>query len=228
MDMRMNKAKVLAAAGIVAALGLGIGSAAAETPEERDSSITSEKPGFTIDQSGVMVNGTGCPQGTVQTLTSPDQTALTVAFSQYTATAGPSAKAADRRKACTTTIPIRIPAGFTWGITTTTYRGYAELHDGTKAYQGARYFFQGGSSGSLESQVSPDESGNWEITDKAQTVAWAPCNTQSNLVVTSSLRIAPKGKPKTDSFVTMDTQDIAMDSQNLPAMTFGLEFKSCS
>lgn len=61
-----------------------------------------------------------------------------------------------------------------------------------------------------------------------QTVAWAPCNTQSNLVVTSSLRVAPNGKPKTDSLVTMDTRDIAMHSQNLPAMTFGLEFKSCS
>ena len=225
MNMTMSKPKLLAAAGIVVALGLGISNAAADTAPREDT-VTS--PGFTIDGSGVIANGSGCPQGTVQSLVSPDQTALTIAFSQYTAAAGPSFNGADRRKACTTTVPIRIPAGYTWGITTVTYRGYADLQEGTKAYQGAKYYFQGGGSGDLNSEVTPDGGGNWEITDKAATMAWAPCNTQSNLVVTSSLRVAPNGQQTSDSFITMDTQDISMHSQNTNAMTFGFGFKRCS
>ena len=59
-------------------------------------------------------------------------------------------------------------------------------------------------------------------------MAWAPCNTQSNLVVTSSLRVAPNGQQTSDSFITMDTQDISMHSQNTNAMTFGFGFKRCS
>lgn len=225
MKMKTSMSKVLTAAGIVVALGLGIGGASAGTYQQAAGSAS---PGFTIDSSGVIANGTGCPAGTVQALVSPDETALTIAFSAYTATAGPASKPSDRRRACTTTIPVRIPAGFTWGITSATYRGYAELREGTKAFQGAKYFFQGGSSGFLESQVTPDVSGNWEVSDRAATVAWAPCNTQSNLVVTSSLRVAPSGTSTSDSFITMDTQDISMHSQNLPAMILGLDMKRCT
>lgn len=228
MNKAMSKSKVLAAAGIVTALGLGIGTASAEITEAQVTAGEAKSPGFTIDASHVIANGSGCPQGSVQTLISPDQTALTVAFSDYTAAAGPNTRPTERRRACTTTIPVRIPNGYTWGITTASYRGYAELYDGAKAYQGATYFFQGGRSGALESELSPDGSGNWEVSDNAATVAWAPCDTQSNLVVTSSLRITPGSDAKQTSFVSMDTQDIAMRSSNVPAMTFGLDFKPCN
>lgn len=185
-------------------------------------------PGFTIDKSGVMANGTGCPQGTVQALVSPDQKALTIAFSAYTALTGPSGTMSARRVACTTTIPVRIPPGFTWGVATATYRGYAELYGKVKAYQGATYYFQGSTSSILERKLVPKSDGSWEITDKAGVVAWAPCKTQSNLVVTSYLKTDPgSSKPKVDSFVTMDTQDISIDSQNDPGMVFGIQVKKC-
>lgn len=221
MNKLMSKPKLLLAAGTVVALGTGIGVGNTAI------SSAAESPGFTIDGSAVVANGTGCPQGSVQTLVSPDETALTVAFSEYVANAGPGFTARDRRKGCSTTVPIRVPEGFTWGVTTATYRGYAELTGGTKAYQGARYFFQGGSTGALESEVRPDESGNWEVTDKTATVAWAPCDTQTNLVVTSSLRLVPGAKVQTTSTISMDTEDISLRSQNIPAMTFGLDFKRC-
>lgn len=188
-----------------------------------------KSPGFTIDGSGVRADGTGCPAGTVQALVSPDQKTLTVAFSAYTAATGPSSKVTDHRKACTTTVPVRIPAGYTWGITTATYRGYAELHDKAKAYEGATYFFQGSSTGRVQRQVTPDANGNWEVKNKIATVAWAPCKTQSNLIITSFLRVEQTtGNPRTDSFVTMDTQDISLHSKNRDAMAFGLEFKRCN
>jgi hypothetical protein len=173
-----------------------------------------------------MANGSGCPSGTVQALFSQDGTSLTVAFSNYTAVTGPSVRSSDRRRACTTALPVRVPAGFTWGVASATYRGYAELNDGAKAYQGARYYFQGGDASYLESPVSPDSTGNWQVTDNVAAVAWAPCNTQTNLVVTSSLKF-DSAPMSTESYITMDTQDISINSQNVPAMDFGLQMKAC-
>ena len=226
MNMTMSKPKMLAAAGIVAALGLGIGTASAMSVSYLED--TNLGPGYTIDGNDLVVAGTGCPPGSVVAIVSPDEKSVTVAFSKYTAGVGPGAGFAQNHKACTTTFPIRVPSGYTWGITTATYRGYADLHDGATVTQGATYFFQGGTSGHLEGPVTPDQYGQWTVTDQVATISYAPCNTQTNLVVTSSLTVnSPKPKPETDSYATMDTQDIRMESQNMPAMTFGLHFKKC-
>jgi hypothetical protein len=229
MNRMMSKPKILAVAGVVVALGLGIGTSTAATTGSSINSTAADSAQFTLDSNGFMANGSGCPQGTVQAVFAPNGTDLTIAFSDYSAFVGPNASSRDNRKACTTTLPIRVPAGFTWGVANVNYRGYAELYDGMKAKQGAQYFFQGGSAGSVESDIAPDSSGNWEISDSVAAVTWAPCNVSTNLVITSSLKVDNPAnvKPTQESYVSMDTQDISMHSKNMPAMTYGLRMQAC-
>jgi hypothetical protein len=236
--MRINR--LLVSAAVIAALGATVGTVSAlesgpasakARPGFALDATTPETPGFTIDQSAVKANGSGCPAGSVQTQVSPDQTALTVLFSEYTAHVLPG-DLANTRKACTTTLPIRVPSGFTWGVTSTTYRGFAEMNDGVTAYQGASYFFQGGTrTARAETTLQPDDTGYWALTDQFENVSWAPCDSSANLVITSSLRLQvpnPTGIQGI-SQASMDTQDTKLDSVNFKPgdMKIGLHIKKC-
>jgi hypothetical protein len=165
----------------------------------------------------VTVNGSGCPAGTAAVAVSPDNTAFTVTYSNYTALVGVGSTATDWRKNCQLNIVVHVPQGFTYAISQTDYRGFASLKAGATAIQRANYYFQGQSQTVYSSHTFTGPVGDdWQTTDNVDLAAlvYAPCGVQRNLNINTELRaMAGTSNPATTtSFISMDSTDGAINT----------------
>ncbi|MFI5776724.1 DUF4360 domain-containing protein [Nocardia sp. NPDC051570] len=160
----------------------------------------------------VTVNGTGCPQGTAAVAVSPDNTAFTVTYSQYTAQVGVGSTPTDFRKNCQLDLRVHVPQGFTYGIAQADYRGFAHLEAGATALETARYYFQGDSPTDF---VNHPYNGlmddDWQATDTTDvgSVVYEPCGETRDFDINTELRVSAgtSDPKKTTSFITMDSTD---------------------
>lgn len=138
------------------------------------------------------VIGTGCPTGTAAVAVSPDNTAFTVTYSQYIAEVGPGIAATAARKNCQLNLQINVPSGFTYAISQTDYRGYANLAAGATAIEKASYYFAGMSAGgAISHNLTGPMDNNWQFTDAVgiASFVWHPCGAQRNLNINTELRV---------------------------------------
>lgn len=70
-------------------------------------------------------SGSGCPDGSIAF--APTETAFTMLFDSYSASAGTGATWRDTFKTCTIDIPVEVPAGWQIAIDSVDYRGYASV-----------------------------------------------------------------------------------------------------
>ena len=158
------------------------------------------------------VNGTGCPPGSAAVAVAPDNTAFTVTCSQYTAQVGVGARPTDFHKNRQNALRVHVPQGFTYGIASADYRGFAHLEAGANGLERANYYFQGNSP---TSDVSHPLTGfyddDWQFSDSTDVGAIVdePCGEERNLNINAELRTyaGTSGPAKTTSFVTMDSTD---------------------
>jgi hypothetical protein len=142
------------------------------------------------------VNGSGCPAGSATVIPAADNTAFTVAYSDYVATAGPGVKPTDFRKNCQLSLRVDVPHGFTYAIARADYHGHAWLASGVTARQTASYYFMGKApTAEVRETFAGPFDGAWSTTDSAQVAAlvWAPCGATVNLNVNTDLRVDASG-----------------------------------
>ncbi len=96
-------------------------------------------PGL-ISITGVSYNGTGCPGGSVASLLSPDNGALTLLFDEYVVDTSNGHGGTDQ-KSCTVRLQLEGPVGWEYSLFALDYRGYADLQAGTSGSQGSKYGF---------------------------------------------------------------------------------------
>jgi hypothetical protein len=174
------------------------------------------------------VNGSGCPAGTAAIAMSPDNTAFTVTYSNYTALVGVGALATDFRKNCQLNLIVHVPNGFTYAVASVDYRGFSSLAQGATGTQRANYYFQGLTQTAYASHaittVGPYD---WQFTDTVGVAAlsFAPCGEQRNLNINTELRVAggTSNLATTTSFVTMDSTDGDIDTK----VVYHLNWKAC-
>ncbi|MGH3242035.1 MAG: DUF4360 domain-containing protein [Spirillospora sp.] len=165
--------------------------------------------GVTIDVA--TVNGSGCPIGTAAVALSENNDAFTITYSKYLAQVGGSSSPIDERKNCQINLRVHVPQGFTYAVSTTDYRGYANLQTGAKANQLASYYFQGDSRTREFSHglVGPWKK-NWQSTDVVDItqLVWSPCGEQRNFNVNTELRADLGSSDQTKvSYISMDSTD---------------------
>lgn len=91
----------------------------------------------------VGTGGTGCPQGTVSTILSEDQTVVTLIYDTYVASIGPGIAVTEQRKNCQLTLELQYPGGFQYSILSADYRGYANIEKGVTGTLKSTYYFAG-------------------------------------------------------------------------------------
>jgi Domain of unknown function (DUF4360) len=164
----------------------------------------------------VTVNGSGCPAGTAAIAVSPDNTAFTVTYSQFTAQAGAGTKPTDFRKNCQLALNVHVPQGFTFAVAGADYRGYAHLEPGAGGTETANYYFQGESQTTrIHHDFTGPTDSDWERTDSVGigSLSFLPCGEQRYLNVNTELRVNRGwSSPKTTSFMTMDSTDGSIDT----------------
>lgn len=165
----------------------------------------------------VTVNGSGCPEGTAAVAVSPDNTAFTVTYSAYLAQVGVGALPTDWRKNCQLNLIVHVPAGFTYAIASTDYRGFASLQTGATGVEKAGYYFQGSPLTNYSTHTFAGAyADDWHATDTTDVaeLVWAPCGVARNFNVNSELRVlaGTSDTKSATSFMTMDSIDGAFST----------------
>ncbi|SDG08528.1 protein of unknown function [Lentzea fradiae] len=169
---------------------------------------------ITIDV--VTINGSGCPAGTAAVAVSPDNKAFTVTYSEFMAQVGPQALPTDFRKNCQLNLRVNVPSGFTYGISSTDYRGFAHLEAGATALERANYYFQGMSQTEYrQHNYAGPFSDDWQATDTNDIAAivYHPCGEKRNFNINTELRVNAGTSDRTKtSFIAMDSTDGSIET----------------
>ena len=171
-------------------------------------------PQVTIDV--LSVSGSGCQPATTAVSISPDRQAFTVTYSAFTVQGHGQAAHED----CTLTVQLNPPAGYTYGIDETDYRGFAHLDAGARGVETATYRFTGlPTRHSTQTFAGPTDD-DWQVTDQpdAGSVVHGPCNNPKPLTITADLKLDGQSA---NSFMTMDSTDGEVSSR------FHLDWQKC-
>lgn len=173
----------------------------------------------------VTANGSGCPAGSTAVAMSPDNTAMTVTYSQYLARVGAGANPVEFRRNCQLNLNVHVPNGLTFAVVSVDYRGFGHLERGAAGLHQATYYFQGQASTQRSARrfAGPMDA-DWQVGDTA-TVAervYRPCGVQRNLNVNTELRVYAGSSDRTrPSFLSMDSTDAAFST------VYHLTWKAC-
>ncbi|EMF01562.1 DUF4360 domain-containing protein [Streptomyces mobaraensis NBRC 13819 = DSM 40847] len=160
----------------------------------------------------VTVNGSGCPAGTANVAVSPDNTAFTVSYSNYTAQVGVGSKPTDARRNCQLSLNVHVPQGFTYAVARADYRGFAHLEKGAAGLERANYYFQGMQQTSfVNHHFTGPLNDNWQTSDTTDidALVYAPCGAMRYFNINTELRVdaGTSDTSKTSSFLMMDSTD---------------------
>jgi hypothetical protein len=164
--------------------------------------------------------GSGCPDQSVAAVLSPDSTALSVMFDQYTVEAG-DRKTMDRKN-CSIGIPVRVPQGYSVSVLKVDYRGYTYIPRGGRVTFDVEYFFAGSRGPRLSEYMTGPRDDNYMITDEllARAVVWSPCGAETNLRINTALR-AQTNRNREQVLATLDSTDV--DTK----VIYHLQWKRC-
>lgn len=164
----------------------------------------------------VAANGSGCPADTASITVSPDNTAFTVIYSQFTAMSGAGSKPTDFRKNCQLALNVRVPQGYTYAIAGADYRGFAHLERGATGSESANYYFQGEPQTTrIRHDFAGPADGDWQRSDKVgiASLSFLPCGEMRYLNVNTELRVNQgRAGARTTNFMTMDSTDVGVDT----------------
>ncbi|MGH1397552.1 MAG: DUF4360 domain-containing protein [Trichormus sp.] len=144
---------------------------------------------------GAEYGGNGCPAGSASVSVSPDGQELSILFDKFAALGN---NAAERRKNCNLSIPIKVPQGFQISLYDADYRGY--VAPSTTGRLRAEYFFAG-QRGPVFSRTFRGEV-DYNVRDSLETVAnvWSRCGDSLNMRVNASMTASGQGMATVDSF----------------------------
>ena len=190
-------------AGLFALAALFVGTSASPM-----AAVTYPPPASTYIKS-VSYAGTGCPAGSVVGKFSPNYDNIHIAFDNFVASVGPGIPFAQKRKNCQLIFTIAYPAGWSYTISETIYKGYVDLNYNVVARQQSEYWFQG-----QESNVVSwyDE---WKgklvedyttLPDKMEKEVWSPCRKASNnLIINTQVRVDNSMNTRGSGMITTDS-----------------------
>jgi hypothetical protein len=203
----------------LAALSAVLFSCLALAPAPANAATSAQPPYFTVHL--LSANGTGCPGGSTA-VSQATSTEFTVTYNQYIATVGDGARPGDFRKNCQLNVSVGVPSGWTFGILAVDYRGYANLGKAAYGTLSASYYYAGLPQTYQQTHsIYGPKDGNYEFTDQAAAVAYAPCHFNATLNINTAVR-AYVGSDKTFyNLLTMDSTDVNMST------IYHLAFRQC-
>jgi hypothetical protein len=162
----------------------------AQAPERTLRNATAA-PGEAGSIESVSYQGTGCAESSATTALSPDNQVATSGFSDFVASAGPSANPDDASRNCLLMLNINVPQGWSYSIESVDIRGFGNLASAATATRKSLYLIAGSpvhatptrrfkgpfSDNYNDPDVSPDAPGEWSPCGGGQ-VLWIATQTE--------------------------------------------------
>ncbi|MET0339674.1 MAG: DUF4360 domain-containing protein [Polyangiales bacterium] len=156
----------------------------------------------------VRAEGSGCPEGTLNTRVSPDGKAFTTTFTSYEARIDAGTETMTRN--CRFAILLDAPGGRSFCVKQFGYSGNAFLQAGVSGSQTADYYFneQKLSTESARSELVGPYDADFVFTDTVSVdeEIWSPCEEQRDLFVDTSLALS-NGDPRGAGFINVAAAD---------------------
>lgn len=167
--------------------------------------------------------GTGCPAGSASVTLSPGQDAISILFDNFVAEAGNTTGRRLDRKACSISIPVQVPSGYSVAVFQTDYRGF-NLIPAAGAYTqlDTEYFWAGIRGPKFSRRYSGPQADNYTQSNGviATALTWTPCGASVNLRVNSSILAMSNGM-MSQTMMTVDSADITS------GLLYHLQWRRC-
>jgi hypothetical protein len=133
----------------------------------------------------VIMSGSGCPSGSVETTINSGEKALSVSvvFSEFSTVASPGKVA---HKHCSLRMPVQFPQGFQAQLVDMVYRGFADIPSGGSGQIVSTAILGGKTVGQKSTNLPAEFSSQWELTNGFTSVTFAGCPTSTILGVNTS------------------------------------------
>jgi hypothetical protein len=166
--------------------------------------------------------GTGCPQGSVNAVLSPDAQTLSILFDQYMTQVGGSTKKTIDLKTCAVSIPVHVPQGYSVSLIRLDYRGFNSLPHGAQTQLDIEYFFGGSVGPKYKKVFKGPQDQEYTVTNNliATAVVWSACGADVNLRTNTKL-FTRAGANKQDALSTVDSIDATA------GIIYKLQWKKC-
>lgn len=169
--------------------------------------------------------GTGCPQGTVNYVVSPDRDQISVFFDEYFAVS--DADGGTRvRKSCNVGVGLHVPQGLSVALVAMDYRGYVYVPPGAKTQLRTDYFFAGYRTGVQFDHVWQDNlhylDEDFNLRDQfyAGAIVWSPCGEDVIIRANTSIRAYSNDQH--------EASEIQVDSLDATAeLVYRIQWRNC-
>merc|ERR1712232_587426 len=175
--------------------------------------------------------GSGCPTGTVQTITSSDSQTFSVIFSSYMSETSQTKRMV--RTSCNLAVPVDVKPGYSIGIFKTDYRGFAEVPDTHRknyARFGAEYFFAGKKGPTVSKTFPSGSSEDFFISDDLviNSVVYSACGASTVFRINTAITAYKKKKKEdNDVFIGIDTIDTTIEESKNFGFHYYITQKKC-
>lgn len=178
-----------------------------------------------------VLNGSGCPEGTVGVSLTPDNKTLSLIFDNYVVQAGQSVGLKKNIKQCTVFVPVSAPEGFQFTVVKLDYRGFNSIPMNGRTRYVTIYSFIDGLTGQEMGQrirrrfdfQGPLAENYILSSDVAQKPFWSKCGSQVQLRI-DTRAVAVTNSNNEDVMATIDSIDASMGT----SAEYHLLWKSCS
>ena len=169
----------------------------------------------------------GCPEGSYSIVLSPDGSALSLLFDQFTIESGRISDGEIQRKVCRISSPLNLPANHSIGVYKVDYRGFAKLGAKQQAELDVQYFLgpRDNEHGRVfKRKIKGPKEGDYLFSETigAGQMKRAGCGAAAMLDVGITLSLDAK-QQSGQAMATLDTTDAAP----LGALVFHLNLKKC-
>ncbi len=157
-------------------------------------------------------SGTGCPEGTVSFTVSPDNTAVSVLFSNYILNIGGSTRLKQGRISCTLLIPLQLPKGVQASVIGIDYRGFSLLpKEGQMVLKTKDGYLINGTkyedTSDSDHEFAGPFSDNFIFSRKKKSLKWTSCGGRIDLDLQTQVLMVTNDK-RDEAIFSMDSADI--------------------
>lgn len=178
--------------------------------------------GLRVDSVGY--RGTGCPQGTVSSVVSPDNSALSFLFSAFSLDLRPGVQG---QRHCNMRFQVTLPVGYQLRVMQVDVRGFAALSPGASAKMSNQVLQHIAGNirtlGETESDFRGPLKDLFTITTSSGDGVWSGCAGRT-LTYNIISRFEVRNRSNDNALMSVDSADIAIG----PRTTFYLAWSKCS
>jgi Domain of unknown function (DUF4360) len=171
------------------------------------SAAPSSKPSALFTVQLLSVNGSGCPVGSA-TVRATSAATFEVDYSAFLVVAGSGMGPGGFPENCQLDVLVSVPSGWTYGIASEQYRGFAQLGTGAQGQLQASYYFSGiPGTYSANRTLSGPMSNDFEFDDQQSVSVFAPCYFTGTLNINTSLQVLQGKDPSFFNELMMSATD---------------------